>query len=104
MNIDIESLKELSPPVLLMLALNVVGWVAKQSALPNRFIPPLLILLGAIAYPMVYDYGDMVLNVRHQLAIAVIQGICIGGAAVGAHQAMRAFARGNDDSTLPPKA
>lgn len=102
MTFDIESLKELSPPVLLLVALNAVGWAAKQSSLPNKCIPWLLLIIGGCVYPMIYDYSDMIINCRNQLAVAVLQGVCIGGAAVGVFEATKVFRKESTLNVKPP--
>lgn len=73
-----DELINASPVVLLTAFLNGVGWVVKSSTpLDNKWIPALLSLLGAIAYPGLVSGW----NVKN-----LMLGFCIGAASVGCHQ------------------
>lgn len=100
MNIDISELETIGLPLLLVLFLNGIGWLAKESPIPNRYIPHLLCLLGGIIYPAVYDYGKMIINTKYQWLVASIYGCLIGLSAVGTYKAWTGL-RG--DKTTEPK-
>jgi hypothetical protein len=90
----------MGPAALLLAALNVLGFALKSSAMPNRFIPAMLLVVGGAVYPYVADYTTLTSN--NPTVLAVLYGICIGGAAVGVHQAVRGFH--SPDVPLPPKS
>ncbi len=86
---NISDLVSMSPPALVVLFCNVVGWVA--STLPffnNKYIPILLFTVGAISYPLV---GPLIADgqVQQKIAHRVIIGACMGGAAIGTNQLFR---------------
>jgi hypothetical protein len=82
---EIENILKLSPPVALMLALLLCGKMLKMSPVDSRWIPFILPVLGAIAFPLIMDPA---LGVSHPTAHNAILGFLAGGAAVGVHSAM----------------
>lgn len=103
MNINIQAIQELSPPILLMVFLNVIGWVLKRTPFPNNWIPLALLFLGGLTYPFIYDRGQVVLNVEYPLALVIIYGVCIGGASVGVFEATKTFSKKDDPMPAAPE-
>lgn len=76
--------------MLLLIALNVVGFALKQVPnFPNWSIPLALVALGAIVYPLIAEAADVSYNVPYPVALNVVFGFCIGGGAVAMHQLAR---------------
>ncbi len=86
---ELEQLLELSPPVVLALALNCIGWGLKKSPLAGWLLPLALMALGGAAYPFVAEVGKVSFAVRNPAAFNVVIGIAIGGLSVGLNQAFR---------------
>ncbi len=85
----LDQLLAVSPRIALVLVLCVVGYWLKRSPLPNWIIPWALIVLGALAYPIIADVKD---DDTAQLVIFnVMLGMLFGAASVGLHQAVRTF-------------
>lgn len=94
---DITALFGLTPPVLLMLVLNLFGLALKRvPAVPDWLIPLLLPVMGAIIHPFVGDYSDLVKAARFPWVYMALYGFGIGWAAVGANQALRQFLGRNE--------
>lgn len=86
-SLDLNTLSQLSPPVLLMLFLNLVGFgLTKTPVIDNKWIPILLFLLGGFLYPFI---GIVEASQRHPTVHLAIIGSIIGGAAVGTNQVFR---------------
>lgn len=65
--------------ILLVAALNCVGWAIKRSgALSTKLIPIVLMVLGAMVYPFV---ASSLPTVRNPMAILVMYGLLLGVAA-----------------------
>lgn len=86
-----ESILQLSPTVALVVALNIFGTALKKSPISNWLIPYLLLLAGAIVYPLIAD-PKLYVTVTNPLALKTIHGFLIGGCSTGIHQAFRQFA------------
>lgn len=100
-SLDLSSLQTMSPPVLVMLFLNLLGYgLAKSPLFDNRFIPVVLFLTGACVYPFI---GILDATQRHPHVHLGIIGFIIGGAAVGANQLLRQFKTSNNENENPPK-
>lgn len=84
-----ERIIQLSPPALVTIALIGIGWVIRQSAIANQFIPLILLVLGAVIYPMVAEVGKVSYHVTYPLALNALIGACLGLGAVGANQLYR---------------
>jgi uncharacterized membrane protein YeaQ/YmgE (transglycosylase-associated protein family) len=92
---NVNDIASLSPPILLVLFCNIVGWIA--STLPffnNRYIPILLFSVGAVVYPLVG--GTIDADTKHKTAHHIVVGAIIGGAAVGTNQAFRQLMNKNE--------
>lgn len=98
---DFDTIMHMSPPVLLSLALNAVGIFLKKSPIPDWLIPFALIAIGAITYPLIADTGDVNPKVHNPVIYLAVIGSLIGGASVGANQALRQFLGRNDDKNPP---
>lgn len=87
---DFSSLQELSPPALLVVFLNVIGFVIRKSSLDNKYIPVILMVLGAVAYNFV---GVKLVKPddRFPHVTLTMLGAIIGFASVGVNQAIRQF-------------
>lgn len=95
-NLDLDSITKLSPPVLLMFFLNMVGYALNKSPIDNKYIPIIMFVLGGIIYPFI---GMIEASQRHPAVHLGIIGCCIGGAAVGANQVLRQLKNTNEDKT-----
>lgn len=105
---DTKTLFELAPPVVLLLALNVVGLAVKKSPVPDWLIVWILPLLGGVAYPFIAGWnGATATAVAHPEVLNVLYGVAIGGAAVWGNQLLRqtsaAFKPDDALSADPPK-
>ena len=87
----INDLLQLSPPIALALALNLVGMALKKSPVANWLIPWALIALGAIVFPWISDYSKINFQCRNPMVLNSIYGATIGGLAVGLHGGIRSF-------------
>ncbi len=97
-----ENLTELSPPLALAFALNVIGYLLKQSPIPNWLIPLILLTLGGAAYPFIAEAGKISYHVNNPMVFNVIIGLCIGGASTGLHQVFRQFMDRKNNGNEPP--
>ena len=87
----IKDLLQVSPPIALALALNLVGMAMKKSPLANWLIPWTLIALGAIVFPWISDYSKINFQCRNPMVLNSIYGATIGGLAVGLHEGITTF-------------
>lgn len=95
-SLDLNTLSQLSPPVLLMLFLNLIGFALNKSPfIDNKYIPLLLPITGGILYPFI---GTIEATQRHPSVHLAIIGCIIGGAAVGTNQLYRQFKGDNTQS------
>jgi hypothetical protein len=103
---DITALFELAPPVVLLLALNVLGLAIKKSPLPDWAIVWVLPLVGMGVYPHMADWsGATSITVKHPAVLNAMYGVCIGGAAVWGNQFVRQmFASKKPDALVNPPA
>jgi hypothetical protein len=88
----LNDLLQLSPPLLLALALNLIGYALRASPIPNWTIPFLLMSAGGVAGPYILADGDALLAER------VLRGVVLGGFAVGLNQAWRQLTQGRGDA------
>lgn len=90
MNELIESITSISPTVGLWLVINIVLIYLKRApSIPNWTLPFLASIIGGTVYPLISDPGKISFTVRYPILIQVIQGIIIGFAATGLHQAFK---------------
>lgn len=100
-SLDLNTLSQLSPPVLLMLFLNLVGFgLNKTDYISNKWIPLILFSLGGILYPMI---GIVEASQRHPVIHLAIIGCIIGAAAVGTNQLYRQIKGPGTSITNEPK-
>jgi len=93
---EINDIKELSAPVLLALFLNVVGVMVSRTAIDNKYIPMILMLLGGVLYPFI-ETSEAVSTLRYPMVKEFVIGVCVGGLSVGLNQAVRQFIPGKID-------
>ena len=87
---DIEELLKLSPPVILVLCLNILGvGLKKTPMLPNWIIPIILSLTGLVVYPYIAETGSVAFQVRNPDVLLAVYGFALGAASVGLHQVFR---------------
>lgn len=102
---DINFLFQLAPPVVLLLALNVLGLAIKKSPVPDWLIVWILPAVGAALYPHIADWtGSTPYSVKHPIVLNALYGVAIGGCAVWGNQLLRetlgAFKKGKSDDTI----
>lgn len=62
--------------LLLILALVIVGYVLKSiESIPNKFIPLILMALGAVAMAFLGDTGAVNPETRYPVAVLAVQGV-----------------------------
>lgn len=102
---DINSLFQLAPPLVLLLALNVVGLGLKKSPVPDWLIVWILPGLGAALYPHIADWaGTASYTVKHPIVLNALYGVAVGGLAVWGNQLLRqtlGAMKGKNDSAAP---
>jgi hypothetical protein len=98
----IEEILELSPPVALTVALNLVGVFLKKSPINDWLIPFILMVLGAVVYPFICETAKVSYQVTYPVILNAIYGLCIGGLAVGIHASWKSFlhAKSGGDTRL----
>ena len=94
---ELSQLSELSPPILLALALNLLGSFLKKSPIQDWLIPFVLIGVGAAVYPVIAEVGKVSFAVASPTAFNAVIGAVIGGASVGINQAFRQFTNRKDN-------
>lgn len=87
---SLDDLAKLSPTVILILFLNIVGFSLKKSPLDNRYIPIVLMVLGSIAYNFI-GLEALKPGTRYPHVTLTMLGAIIGFASVGLNQAYRQF-------------
>lgn len=97
MNLDLDQITQLSPPVALAAALWVLGSILKRSPVPDWLIPFFLPLAGAVAFPFIADVSEVNFNVKSPAAFQAVIGFCIGGAAVAMNEAGKQFLNRKDN-------
>ena len=88
---DVVDFSQLSPPIALALALNLLGLGLKRSPAPSWLIPMILPLLGGAAYPFIAETGKVSFECRNPDVLLVIYGVVIGAGSVGLNQAVKQF-------------
>lgn len=96
MNLDLDQITQLSPPVALAAALWVLGVGLKRSPVPDWLIPFLLPIAGAIAFPFIADTSEVNFNVKSPAMFHAVIGFCIGGASVAMNEAAKQFTNRKD--------
>lgn len=81
----LDQLLAVSPKIALVLGLNVIGYYLKRSPIWSWLIPLILILLSAIAWPIIADVKDDDYTAR-LVTYNVLIGILLGAASIGLHQ------------------
>ena len=68
--------------LLLIAALVVIGYVLKSiEAIPNKFIPLILMAVGAVAMAFLGDSGTVNPDTRYPQAVLAVQGVIFAFAA-----------------------
>ena len=91
-----NEITQISPPVLLAIALNGLGWCLKQSPIKNWLIPIILPAVGAAVYPFIYNLDGV------SIAMKALYGWGIGWTAVGANQFLRQVTDGKSQDSAQP--
>lgn len=86
---ELEELLKLSPPVILVLSLNILGVGLKKSPIPNWTIPIVLSLVGLFVYPYIAETGSVGFEVRNPDVLLAVYGFALGAASVGLNQVFR---------------
>lgn len=101
-----NELIQMSPILLVMFALNVIGKGIKSTSwIPDRLIPLILPILGGMVYPFVGKYQplpflDKVPAGSDLTVLYVMVGIGCGGLAVWGNQLLRQWmGRGDEQPT-----
>ena len=86
----VDELLQVSPPIGLVLAINVFLMLLKKiPSVPHWSLPIIAVVIGAFCYPLLTDPAKVSFAVKSPLLAQTITGILIGYAAVGAHQKFR---------------
>jgi hypothetical protein len=100
---EFKNIIQLSPPLALALALNVVGMAIKQTKLPDWTIVWVLPALGALIYPWIAVNTPTLELVRHPVVLNGIYGALIGAGSIGLNQLLRqtlaTFTKKNNNGT-----
>lgn len=92
-----NSFSDLTPPLLLIGLLNGLGVLFKTSPLvPDKYIPYILVTLGAIGYPLIASAGDINLQVHGNTAYNVILGMMFALSSIGGHQLVKQPVKGDN--------
>ena len=85
---DINELFEMSPPFVLMAALNFLMWLIKYSfpSFPKNKIPIVCALLGMFVFPMLGRDGKVLYSISDGVIGKLAYGFILGCASVGVHQ------------------
>lgn len=78
----VDYVLSLNNPMLLIVFLNMVGFLIKKSPINDTFIPLILVILGAIIYPLLVDKTI-------PLVKAIMFGALFGGTSIGVNQLYR---------------
>lgn len=78
-----EDFSAVSPPVLVTMLLNAVGFIISKTGLSTNYIPMILPVVGGVTYPLLARVEVSNLN---STALNVVYGILFGASAVGLHQ------------------
>lgn len=90
MNEAINTLLQASPPLALVLAINLLLYGLKRAPWPpNWSLPMIAMLVGAVAYPFIADIAKPTLTVKSPLAYNVVLGFALGGLSVAFNQQFR---------------
>lgn len=81
-----ENIAEVSPPVLVTLLLNAVGFIISKTGLSTNYIPIILPIVGGIAYPLV---AKMEISNLNSIALNTVYGVIFGASAVGFNQLVK---------------
>lgn len=82
MSLDLDQITQLSPPVVLVLALWVLGVALKKSPWSDWLIPFALPVAGAILFPLIAETGSVSYSVKSPTVFNGIIGFFLGGASV----------------------
>jgi hypothetical protein len=83
----VDSILKMSPPVALMVGLNSLMYYLRRTPhIPLWLVPWVIMILGAVTYPMITNSGDMIFTVPYPLVAQSIIGFIIGFAAIGVHR------------------
>ncbi len=82
----IEQLQSATPEMAMVACLIALGYAFKfVPKLPNKFIPPILLVLAVIAYPMVADNGKAPYTMRYPIVRQAMTGVVIWFVAWAVH-------------------
>lgn len=91
--LDITKLLELSEPMAVMIAINIVLALLKRvPQVKNWTLPMIAVVLGGVTYPLIADPAKVSFGAHNPTAALVITGVIIGYAAVGFHQKFKQIA------------
>jgi hypothetical protein len=83
----VDHMQQQPASILLMAVLCVVGMMLKHlSPFPNRFIPAVVIAIGAFANAFLGDVGSVDPAQRHPVAVLAMQGFLLGFGAWAVHR------------------
>lgn len=93
-----NELMQLSPPVILAVALNFVGLALKKSPVADWLIPWLLILIGGAVFPFIAETGKINYECKNPFILHAIFGMAIGGLAIGLNQGIKQLLRNRQEN------
>jgi hypothetical protein len=104
MNDILTGIVNVAPPLALFAVLYAAGMILKAVPhIPNWIIPCVLPVLGAVIYPYVGEYSEVVKAARVPWAMMALYGFGIGWATTGANQALSQFKGRNETEKEIPK-
>lgn len=71
--------------LLLVLVLNVLGFVLKHTPVPNRFIPLVIIIVGTVVHPAIASPGTVGPDFRNPTMVLALYGFLLGALAWTLH-------------------
>lgn len=95
LNKTVTELLQLSPPVILAVALYILGFIISKSPWKNWIIPYVTVFLGGAIYPFI---STTVPQVPHPTVANILYGLAIGAVPVGIDQMFKQWKSRDTDA------
>lgn len=83
----VQQMQQWPAAILLVAVLCVIGMLLKHlSPFPNKYIPFVILLSGAVGNAMLGDPGSVSPTQRHPIVILALQGVLLGFASWASHK------------------